>query len=139
MVPLFVTTVLPQGGQQPQQPPPTINQSSNPLLKTFRFRSIGPASMGGRIDDIAVSESDPSIIYVGYAVGGVFKSENNGTTFTPVFETYSSASIGDIAIHPTNPDIVYVGTGEANNRQTSTFGDGIYKTTDGGKTLPTSA
>jgi photosystem II stability/assembly factor-like uncharacterized protein len=91
--------------------------------------------MGGRIDDIAVSESDPSIIYVGYAVGGVFKSDNNGTTFTPVFETYSSASIGDIAIHPTNPDIVYVGTGEANNRQTSTFGDGIYKTTDGGKTF----
>jgi photosystem II stability/assembly factor-like uncharacterized protein len=135
MVPLFVTTVLPQGGQQPQQPPPMINQSSDPLLKTFRFRSIGPASMGGRIDDIAVSESDPGIIYVGYAVGGVFKSENNGTTFTPVFETYSSASIGDIAIHPTNPDIVYVGTGEANNRQTSTFGDGIYKTTDGGKTF----
>jgi len=133
MVPLFMTTVLPQGGQQ--QPPPVINQSNDPLLKTFRFRSIGPASMGGRIDDIAVSESDPSIIYVGYAVGGVFKSDNNGTTFTPVFETYGSASIGDIAIHPTNPDIVYVGTGEANNRQTSTFGDGIYKTTDGGKTF----
>src|SRR6476619_4579803 len=133
MVPLFVATVLPQGGQQ--QAPPMINQSNDPLLRTFRFRSIGPASMGGRIDDIAVSESDPSIIYVGYAVGGVFKSENNGTTFLPVFETYGTASIGDIAIHPTNPDIVYVGTGEANNRQTSTFGDGIYKTTDGGKTF----
>ncbi len=132
IVPLFVTTVLPQGGQQQ---PPMINQSSDPLLKTFRFRSLGPASMGGRIDDIAVSESDPSIIYIGYAVGGVFKSDNNGTTFTPVFETYSSASIGDIAIHPTNPDIVYVGTGEANNRQTSTSGDGVYKTTDGGKTF----
>ena len=91
--------------------------------------------MGGRIDDIAVSESDPSIIYLGYAVGGVFKSENNGTTFEPVFETYGTASIGDIAIHPTNPDIVYVGTGEPNNRQTSSFGDGIYKTTDGGKTF----
>ena len=91
--------------------------------------------MGGRIDDIAVSESDPSVIYVGYAVGGVFKSDNNGTTFTPVFETYGTASIGDIAIHPTNPNIVYVGTGEPNNRQTSSFGDGIYKTTDGGKTF----
>ena len=136
MVPLFITTVLPQGGQQqPPAPLPMINQANDPLLKTFRFRSIGPASMGGRIDDIAVSESDPNIIYVGYAAGGVFKSDNNGTTFTPVFETYSSASIGDIAIHPTNPDVVYVGTGEANNRQTSTFGDGIYKTTDGGKTF----
>ena len=134
MVPLFITTVFPQGGQPPQ-PPPAINQSSDPMLKAFRFRSIGPASMGGRVDDIAVSESDPSVIYVGYAVGGVFKSDNNGTTFTPVFEAYGTASIGDIAIHPANPDIVYVGTGEANNRQTSTFGDGIYKTTDGGKTF----
>ena len=91
--------------------------------------------MGGRIDDIAVADSDPNIIYLGYAIGGVFKSENNGTTFEPVFDTYTTASIGDIAIHPTNPNIVYVGTGEANNRQTSSFGDGIYKTTDGGKTF----
>ncbi len=74
--------------------------------------------MGGRIDDIEVSESDPNIIYIGYAVGGVFKSENNGVSFEPVFETYGTASIGDIAIHPTNPNIVYVGTGEPNNRQT---------------------
>ncbi len=59
--------------------------------------------MGGRIDDIAVSESDPNIIYLGYAVGGVLKSENNGTTFEPVFDTYTTASIGDIAIHPTQP------------------------------------
>jgi len=132
-VPMLVTTVFPQGGAQ--EPQRMINQSSDALLKPFRFRSIGPASMGGRIDDIAVSESDPSTIYIGYAVGGVFKSDNNGTTFTPVFETYGTASIGDIAIHPTNPDIVYVGTGEPNNRQTSTFGDGIYKTTDGGKTF----
>src|SRR6476660_8341629 len=121
------------GGAAP--PEPVINQSSDPLLQSFHFRSIGPASMGGRIDDIAVSESDPNIIYIGYAVGGVFKSENNGTTFEPVFQTYNTASIGDIAIHPTNPNIVYVGTGEANNRQTSSFGDGIYKTTDGGKTF----
>ena len=65
-----------------------INQSADPLLARFRFRSIGPASMGGRIDDIAVSESNPNIIYIGYAVGGVFRSVNNGTTFAPVFETY---------------------------------------------------
>src|SRR5881398_609700 len=124
-----------------QQPTPprrdstVINQSSNPLLASFRFRSIGPASMGGRVDDIEVAPSDPSTIYVGFATGGVFKSDNNGTTFLPVFETYTSASIGDIAIHPTNPQIVYVGTGEANNRQTTTFGDGIYKSEDGGRTF----
>src|SRR6185295_15048230 len=56
-------------------------------------------------------------------------------SFQPVFQTYGSASIGDIAIHPTNPDIVYVGTGEPNNRQSSSFGDGLYKTTDGGKSF----
>ena len=112
-----------------------INRSANPLLSSFRFRSIGPAGMAGRVDDIAVSESNPSVIYLGYAMGGVFKSENNATTFEPIFETYGSASIGDIAVHPTNPNIVYVGTGEPNNRQSSSFGDGVYKTTDGGKTF----
>src|SRR3954468_8264035 len=114
---------------------PLIKATTDPLLSAFRFRSIGPASMGGRIDDIAVADSDPNTIYVGYAVGGVFKSINNGVSFTPVFDTYGTASIGDIAIHPRDASIVYVGTGEANNRQTSSFGDGIYKTTDGGKTF----
>ena len=111
-----------------------VNRSDNPVLENFKFRSIGPAVMGGRIDDIAVSESNPNVIYLGYAVGGVFKSENNGTTFKPVFEEETVASIGDIAIHPKDPNTVYIGTGEPNNRQTSSFGDGIYKTTDGGKT-----
>jgi photosystem II stability/assembly factor-like uncharacterized protein len=130
-LPFFVTAVKPQEGSGGGTR--VINQSTDPLLAPFRFRSIGPASMGGRIDDIAVSESEPSIIYIGYAVGGVFKSENNGTTFQPVFDTYGTASIGDIAIHPTDANTVYVGTGEANNRQTSSFGDGIYKTADGGR------
>jgi len=116
-------------------PSEAATTSSDPVIENFHFRSIGPASMGGRIDDIAVSESNPSVIYIGYAVGGLFRSTNNATTFVPVFTKYSTASIGDIAIHPTNPDIVYVGTGEPNNRQTSSFGDGIYKTTDGGKTF----
>jgi hypothetical protein len=120
-----------QRGGQAQQ---TFNVSSNPLLAPFRFRGIGPASMGGRIDDIEVSESDPNVVYLGYAVGGVWKSTNNGTSFEAVFQSENTASIGDIAIHPTNPDIVYVGTGEANNRQSASFGDGMYKTTDGGKT-----
>ncbi len=112
-----------------------INRSADPMLSAFRFRSIGPASMGGRIDDIEAFARNPSVIYVGYATGGVFKSTNAGTTFLPVFETYGSASIGDIAIDPTNADVVYVGTGEPNNRNTSTVGDGLYKSTDGGKTF----
>ena len=112
-----------------------VNRSANPLLSSFRFRSIGPAAMGGRVDDIAVAATNHSIIYIGYATGGVFRSVNAGTTFEPVFERYGSASIGALAIDPANPDIVYVGTGEPNNRQSSTFGDGLYKSTDGGKTF----
>ncbi|MEO7363246.1 MAG: hypothetical protein ABI120_23130 [Gemmatimonadaceae bacterium] len=112
-----------------------VNRSANPVLANFRFRSIGPASMGGRIDDIAVYEKDPRIIYIGYATGGVFKSTNAGTTFQPIFERYGSASIGDIAVDQKNSDIVFVGTGEPNNRQTSSFGDGIYKSIDAGKTF----
>ena len=77
---------------------PAGQDGAAPLVNTFKFRAIGPASMGGRIDDIAVSESDPSVIYIGYAAGGLFKSENNGVTFEPVFQTYTTASIGDIAM-----------------------------------------
>jgi photosystem II stability/assembly factor-like uncharacterized protein len=117
-------------------PTPTpINWSTDPMLKRFVFRAIGPASMGGRIDDIACVESNSYICYVGFATGGLWKTTNNGTTFQPIFENYSAASIGDVAIAPSNPDIVWVGTGEANNRQSSTFGDGIYKSTDAGKTF----
>ncbi len=122
-------------GGQAAPPAPPINQSNDSLLKTFRFRSIGPANIGGRVDDIAVVESDTATIYVGLATGGVLKSVNNGTTWTPIFDTYSSASIGDIAVSQKTPAIVWVGTGEANNRQSSSFGDGIYKSIDGGKTF----
>ena len=119
----------------PSPTPTPINWSSDPMLKRFVWRGIGPASMGGRIDDIAAVESNPYIYYVGFATGGVWKTTNNGTTFQPIFDTYSTASIGDIAIAPSNLEIVWVGTGEANNRQSSSIGDGIYKSTDGGKTF----
>jgi photosystem II stability/assembly factor-like uncharacterized protein len=122
-------------GVPPAPPPPQINISTNPLLKAFRWRSIGPASMGGRIDDIAAVESNTSVFYVGFATGGVWKTTNNGITFEPIFDTYASCSIGDIAICQQNPNLVWVGTGEANNRQSATIGDGIYKSTDAGKTF----
>ena len=83
---------------------PAINQSDDPILKPFVWRSIGPANMGGRVDDIAVVESDPSIIYIGFATGGIWKTTNNGTTWTPIFDKYPVSSIGDIAIAPSNPD-----------------------------------
>lgn len=105
------------------------------MLRRFLWRGIGPASMGGRIDDIAVVETNPYTFYVGFATGGVWKTVNNGTTFQPIFDTYSSASIGDIAVAPSDPNVVWVGTGEPNNRQSSSIGDGIYKSTDAGKTF----
>ncbi|HET7631366.1 MAG TPA: hypothetical protein VFK16_03530 [Gemmatimonadaceae bacterium] len=121
--------------QGPTTDTSAFNQSADPLLASFRFRLIGPASMGGRIDDIAVAPTDRNVVYIGYATGGVFRSVDGATSFTPVFQAYGSASIGDVAIDPTNANIVYVGTGEANNRQSSSFGNGIYKSTDGGKTF----
>jgi photosystem II stability/assembly factor-like uncharacterized protein len=110
-----------------------VNATDDPLLKRFVWRSIGPAVMGGRIDDVAVDESNPSVIYVGYATGGIWKTVNNGTTWTPIFDEYPVSSIGDIELAPSNPEIVYVGTGEPNNRQSSSFGAGMYKSTDGGR------
>src|SRR5215471_3067465 len=122
-------------GQPPAAPAPEpIHKSSDPILRNFTWRSIGPANMGGRIDDIAVVEGNPSTFYVGFATGGVWKTTNNGTTFTPIFDEQPVTSIGDIAIAPSDPNIVYVGTGEANNRQSASFGAGMFKSTDAGKT-----
>src|ERR1041384_3468890 len=98
----------------------------------LHFRSIGPAAPSGRIDDFAVYEKNPAIFYVASATGGLWKTVNFGTTFAPVFEKQAVSSIGDVAIAPNDPNVVWVGTGEANNRQSSSWGDGIYKSTDGG-------
>ncbi|MEK6287657.1 MAG: hypothetical protein AABO57_18220 [Acidobacteriota bacterium] len=103
-------------------------------LKNLQWRAIGPAIMGGRIDDVAVIETNPSTFYVGAATGGLWKTTNAGTTFEPIFDDQGSASIGDVSIAPSDPNIVWVGTGEPNNRQSSSWGDGVYRSLDGGKT-----
>src|ERR1700752_2012665 len=97
-------------------------------------RAVGPAIMAGRVADFAVYEDDPSIFYVASAGGGLLKTVNGGNTWENVFDSQTTVSIGDVAINPTDPNVVWVGTGEANNRQSSSWGDGIYKSTDGGKT-----
>ena len=132
---VLTVRLVAQGPPQPVPQLPVINQSDDPVLKPFVWRSIGPASMAGRIDDIEVAPNDPYTIYVGYATGGIWKSANNGTTWTPIFDTYPTSSIGDIAISRSNPNVIYVGSGEPNNRQSSSFGDGVYKSTDAGKTF----
>ena len=128
-------TQTPAQAPSPSPTPTPINWSTDPTLKRFVFRNIGPASMGGRIDDFAVPEQNPYVIYVAFATNGVWKSTNNGTTFTPIFDTYGTHSIGDVAVAPSDPNIVWVGTGEPNNRQSSSYGDGIYKSVDAGKTF----
>ena len=133
---LLALTLLapaPSGAQQASGA--VLNATSNPLLRPFRWRSIGPVGQGGRIDDIEVDPTDFRVYFVGYATGGLWKTVNNGTTFKPVFDTYGSHSIGDIAIAPSRTSVIYVGTGEANNRQSSSFGAGMYKSTDGGETF----
>ena len=122
-------------GQQAPELPPPVNQENDPVLGSFVWRSIGPANMGGRVDDIAVDENNPSTYYVGFATGGIWKTTNNGTTWTPIFDRYPVSSIGDLALAPSNPRIIYVGTGEPNNRQSSSFGAGVYKSTDGGESF----
>ncbi|MBI3409260.1 MAG: hypothetical protein HY040_13010 [Planctomycetes bacterium] len=104
------------------------------MLETFKPRCIGPANMSGRIVDVAVYEKEPRIMYVASASGGVWKTMNHGTTFKPVFEREGTSSIGAVAMFQDNPEIVWVGTGEANARNSVSWGDGVYRSTDGGKT-----
>lgn len=100
----------------------------------LRFRGIGPATMSGRFVDMDVVESNPFTMYVASATGGIFRTADNGITWTPVFEREAVHSIGDIAIYQPDPNIIWVGTGERANRQSVGWGDGVYKTTDGGRT-----
>ena len=103
-------------------------------VSNLTFREIGPAVMGGRISDLAVVESKPQIFYVGTASGGLFKTENHGDSWTPLFDDQPTASIGDVTLAPSNPNVVWVGTGEPQNRQSSPWGAGVFKTTDAGRT-----
>lgn len=107
----------------------------NPLLRDYHFRAIGPASAGGRITGVRALDRDPRFALVATAGGGVWKTTNLGATWTPIFDHYGSSSIGSVAIYQPNPDILWVGTGEANNRNSVAWGDGIYKSTDGGSTF----
>jgi photosystem II stability/assembly factor-like uncharacterized protein len=103
-------------------------------LKTLSGREVGPANMGGRISDFAVDEKEPSVFFVATGTGGVFKTTNGGTTWSAVFEKQAVASIGAVALWQKNPDVVWVGTGEANSRNSSSWGNGVYRSADGGST-----
>ncbi len=118
-------------------PAPGATEDPRPLpeFDDLRLRSIGPAVMGGRIDVVTAHEDRPWVLYVGAASGGVWKSVNMGTTWQSIFDGHETSSIGDIAIAPSDPEVLWVGTGEPNNRQSSSFGYGVYKSEDGGATF----
>jgi len=103
-------------------------------FRDLAWRPIGPANMGGRVSSFAAVEKRPATFYAGLGTGGVFKTTNHGTTWSAVFEKEAVASIGAIAVWQKNPDVVWVGTGEANSRNSSSWGNGIYRSTDGGGT-----
>jgi photosystem II stability/assembly factor-like uncharacterized protein len=103
-------------------------------FKSMQLRNIGPAYMSGRIADIEVDQNNPSTWYTAVGSGGIWKTINAGTTWTPIFDDQSVYSTGDVSIDPSNSDIIWVGTGENNGGRHISFGDGIYKSLDGGKT-----
>lgn len=103
-------------------------------LAGLTLRNIGPANMSGRMVDMEVVESDPYTMYVASSTGGVWKTGNNGVTWWPVFENEGTHSVGAITLHQRDTNIVWVGTGERANRQSNSWGDGVYKSTDAGRT-----
>lgn len=132
---LVVAAVAPGAGKDTAAP--AKSEEKGPWSpKTFaglELRCIGPAFMSGRVMDFAVDPTNPSRYFVAAASGGVWKTVNSGTTWTPVFEKEGSYSIGCVTIDPKNPNVVWVGTGEHNSQRSVGYGDGIYRSEDGGK------
>ena len=114
--------------------PATAQTSLETAISHLEYRGIGPALMGGRIADLAVVESKPQIFYIATGTGGVWKTVNHGTSWTPLFDDQPTSSIGDVTLDQSNPNLVWVGTGEPQNRQSSGWGNGVYKSTDAGNT-----
>lgn len=115
-------------------PTPKSESGYDAAMSSLRFREIGPATMGGRVNDIEVAPNDARVIYAAMASAGILKSVNGGTSWTNLFDKESVNSVGDVAVSPSNPSIVWAGTGESNNRQSSSWGNGVYKSMDAGKT-----
>ncbi len=114
--------------------PATAQTTLETAVSHLEYRGIGPALMGGRIADIAVVESKSQVFYIATGTGGVWKTANHGTSWTPLFDDQPVSSIGDVTVDQSNPNLVWVGTGEPQNRQSSGWGNGVYKSADAGNT-----
>ncbi|MCB0545222.1 MAG: glycosyl hydrolase, partial [Saprospiraceae bacterium] len=128
---LFHINAYSQKKEEKKPEKPLWQQSAT--YNGLAFRSIGPAVTSGRISDFAVNPRNPAEYYVATAAGGVWKTVNAGTTYTPLFDGQGSYSIGCVTLDPTNPNVVWVGTGENNNQRSASYGDGVYKSENGGK------
>ena len=109
-------------------------KTENVSLNAFKLRNVGPAFLSGRIADIAIHPNDESTWYIAVGSGGVWKTQNAGTTWNPIFDSQPTYSIGSIAIDPSNTNTIWVGSGENVGGRHVGYGDGVYKSTDGGKT-----
>lgn len=130
--PLFTCALLVPAGLSSQEEPGPESLLAR-AVEGVSFREIGPAIMGGRVADLAVHPSNPATWYVGLASGGVWKTTNHGASWQPLFDDMPTASIGDVTVAPSNPDVVWVGTGEPQNRQSSPYGGGVFRSVDGGR------
>jgi len=128
LIPVLVATAPAQAQGQEQE-------VEHPIFGGYQWRQIGPANMSGRVSDIAVPPGGgASVIYVAAAAGGLWKTINNGTTWEQVFQGGKTAAVGDIAIAPSDPDVIYIGMGEPHSRNSISWGDGVWRSTDGGET-----
>jgi photosystem II stability/assembly factor-like uncharacterized protein len=132
----ILAAALPAEGPAPPKP---VKKAAPALeiptvLKGLNFRAIGPTQQSGRFVDFAVPAGRPNTFYAASASGGLWKTENNGQSFEPLFDRENVFSIGDVAVAPSAPEVVWLGSGEANNSRSTYWGDGIYKSADGGRT-----
>ncbi len=125
-----ITLFMSAPGLMGQATAPVFDQD----LSALQPRLIGPAVTGGRVHDIEAVASNPSIVFVASASGGLWKSTNRGIDWKNVFADMPVSTFGDVAIAPSNPEVIYAGTGEQNNRQSSSWGNGVYRSDDGGET-----
>ena len=129
---LILLTSVSVFAQKKKDEPIAKSKINSGVVSGLSFRCIGPALTAGRIADIAVNPDNPSEYYLGVASGGVWKTTNHGTTYEPIFDGEGSYSIGCVTIDPSNSSTVWVGTGENNNQRSVAYGDGVYKSVDGG-------
>lgn len=130
MAPTLAVSLLAFAGSSLAQDP----DHTQSVFSAMSWRSLGPTNFSGRVVDIAVHPENARTFYVATASGGLFKTDSGGTRFEALFQDQPAFSIGDVALAPSRPEVVYVGTGEANNQRSSYWGDGVYRSNDGGKT-----